>query len=203
MRAPVRGPRSAQGGLTLIELTVAMTIFAVLGYSLMSALSLSNNSRAAVENMVEENEELRAGAGAVTNDLRVSSDARIDIAELADENHEVTVQLPIAIGGVLDWGVPAHEIGAPEATDHQDWVVRYTVTTGVDEHGAPERALVRQLVDAAGEVQKAEELVHGLTKGSDASPGFRVEKTGDVWEVTLSTEKGAGKKEVFHVHSRN
>jgi prepilin-type N-terminal cleavage/methylation domain-containing protein len=200
----VRPPlRTARSGLTLIELTVAMTIFAVLGYSLMSALSLSNNSRAAVEGMVEENEELRAGAGAVTDDLRVSSDARIDIAELADENHEVTLQLPIVIGGVLDWGVPAHAVGAPGATDHQDWVVRYTVSTGVDEHGAPERALVRQLVDAAGLVQKQEELVHGLTKGSDASPGFRLEKTGDVWEVTLSTEKGAGKKEVFHVHSRN
>lgn len=195
----------AQGrsGLTLIELTVAMTIFAVLGYSLMSALSLSNNSRAAVEDMVEENEELRAGAGAVTDDLRLSSDARVDIAELADENHEVTIQLPIVIGGALDWGVPAHEVGAPGATDHQDWVVRYTVATGTDEHGEVERTLVRQLVDSAGEVQKQEELVHGLTKGSDASPGFRLEKTGEVWEVTLSTERGSGKKEVFHVHSRN
>jgi prepilin-type N-terminal cleavage/methylation domain-containing protein len=198
-------PRAPLGrrGLTLIELIVALTIFTVLAYSLMSALSLSNNSRAAVENMVEENEELRAGVGALSEDLRLSSEARITITELADENHQLELQLPIVVGGALDWGVPGNQLPTPGAVAEQDWLVRYTVD--VDPGGAdgPERTLVRQVVDDAGKIVAEEVLVHDLTKGTSASPGFHIEETGEVWEVTLSTDKGAGKSEVFHVYSRN
>jgi prepilin-type N-terminal cleavage/methylation domain-containing protein len=194
---------SARRGLTLIELTLALTIFTVLGYSLLCALSLSNNSRAAVESMVEENEELRAGAASLAADLRLSSDSRIDVAELPEAYQEVTVQLPIVVGGVLDWGVPGRALAAPRAADHQDWVVRYTVAAGQGPAGAHVRTLVRQIVDDAGEVQEERPLVHGLAPGDGVPPGFRVEKSGDVWEITLSTEGGAGKTEVFHVHPRN
>jgi prepilin-type N-terminal cleavage/methylation domain-containing protein len=192
-----------RAGLTLIELMVALTIFSVLGYSLLSALSLSNNSRAAVENMVEENEELRAGAGALSEDLRLSSESRIAITSLADENHQLSLQLPIVVGGDLDWGVPGSDFSAPGAADQEDWLVRYTVK--VDPGGAdgPTRSLVRQILDDAGTIHEQQTLVHDLTQGTDTSPGFHVEKTGEVWEVTLSTDKGAGKSEVFHVYSRN
>jgi len=204
----VRNPQSprpprARRGLTLIELTLALTIFSVLGYSLMSALTLSNNSRAAVESMVEESEQLRSGARALTADLRISSEAHVAIAELADGNHELSLQLPITVGGELGWGVPARALETAGEADHEGWTVRYTVIVDADAEQGMQRSLVRQIVDGAAEVKKADVLVQGLTKGSDASPGFKVELSGDVWEVTLSTEKGAGKREVFHVHSRN
>ena len=190
-------------GLTLIELMVALTIFTVLSYSLMSALSLSNNSRAAVENMATENEELRSGVGALSDDLRLTSESRVAITLLPDENHQVELQLPIVVAGNLGWGVPGSDLSAPGAPDKQDWLVRYTVE--VDPGGAqgPQRTLVRQVVDDTGKIVEGLVLVHDLTKGTSASPGFHIEKTGEVWEVTLSTDKGAGKSEVFHVYSRN
>lgn len=195
--------RPARHGFTLVELAVALTIFTVLGYSLISALRLSDNSRTAVADMVEQNEQLRAGAGDLSDALRLSTESRVTITNLADENHELTLQLPVVVGGALGWGVPASYLSTAGATDQENWSLRYTVIVDAGGTGSGERSLVRQVLDDGGALVDSLVLVKGVLPGDGGMPGFEVEKTGDVWEVTLSLDKGTGKSEVFHVFPRN
>lgn len=199
MKLARRIPARAARGLTLIEITIAATIFTILGYALVSSLKLSEGSRTAVETLATRSREFRAASRAVVDALRVSNDDTVAIAELADENHAVTLSLPVLDGGALAWGVPASAQSGPGAVDQIGANVVFAVAVGAD----GERSLVRRVLRSNGTVQEEETLIRGLSRGDVDPPGFQVVRTGEVWEITISLEDKVGLSEVFHVHTRN
>lgn len=195
------GGSRARSGFTLVETTVALTLFSVVGYVLLLAADTSNKSRRTVMEMAGEGRALRKTNDLLVEELAASSDGRITVGTLGDGNHRLDFMLPIDDGGTAAWGV----LGG--ATPHPGWQVRYTVLGSIAENGELERTLVRQVLDGSGVVQSSASLLAGLRSGTDEPPGFRVVKTGDVWELTLSagqnTQGGSMVREVFHVHARN
>lgn len=206
-RARSSRPRS-RGGFTLLELTIAAGILGVLGYSLSLAVKMSRDSQRTVTRVAQESRTKRESIAQLIQDVRESTDTRITVTVLGDNNHEVTLQQPIEIAGVLGWGVYDRELG-PAAVDwsRTDWSVRYTVRQVVGPAGAPVRQLVRRILDDGFAMQREEVLVEGLRDGNDVPPGFRMVQVGDVWEISLATDgenaNSSGQLSDFHVRPRN
>ena len=184
-------------GMTVVEMSISLMIFAVLGGAVLQTVDLSHDSHSAVADVVADNETLREAAKSLGLDLRLSADTRITVTQLADENHEVTFQVPVLDGNVLSWGVSADYLGLGEG-DEVDWSLRYTV-----EEANGERTLVRQILDDADVLQIEEVIAEGLRSGAEDPPGFQVEQIGDIWEITLSIDGNGVRSEEFHVWMRN
>lgn len=204
-----RVPRaSREAGLSLLEIVIALSIFTTLGLSLYTVVDSARRSHRAVTDGIAENEKLRKAVSGFADELKSTSAALMTITPLADQNDEVTFQLPIEVGGVPVWGVEERAFGGPaENWVRADWSVRYTVEPRPDATGYVNRVLLRQILDDAGDVQLEETVAEGLNPGTAANPGFTVTQAGDMWEVCFSTDGHAtdtnGRKAVFHVATRN
>lgn len=200
------GKRSA--GFTLLESSVALSIFAVVGYGLAVAVDVSKDSQETVLRGVDENRTLRTAVKSLVDEMRVSADAQVSVTALQDGNSRVRFMVPIVVAGAPAWGVYDRRIGSDFVSQNQaGWFVQYTVRNAVGVDGGVDRELVRQVLDGALEVRREDVIADGLRSGNDVPPGFRVAMNGDLWEITLSTVGDragqAGMTQVFHVHTRN
>ena len=123
-------------------------------------------------------------------------------------NHELTFSVPILDGGAPAWGVYDTSLGTdPAQQNRADWSFRYTVREVPAGGGAVDRQLVRQILDDADVGQRETVVLTGLRSGAVVPPGFTVVPTGDIWEITISTESdggaSGGRRMVFHVNTRN
>lgn len=206
--SPRFGTRSRTAGFTLVEVLVALTLFSVLGYSVALAVGVGEQSRTAVADVVDQDQELRAATSALLTDLRATNADHVAIALGADANDSVRLTVPIEVGGAILWGVHERTLGPDAATqDRVDWSVRYRVVDVATGPASVDKELVRELLDAAGVVQRSNVLVHDLRDGAGNPAGFKVVQLGAVWEVTLSTTGARagqpGLRTVFHAQSRN
>ena len=203
-----RSLRTRRAGFTLVEVLVALTLFSVLGYSVALAVGVGEQSGGAVADIVDQDQELRAATTALLDDLRATNADHVAIAPGADANDGVRLSVPIEAGGAIVWGVHERTLGPDAATqDRPGWIVRYRVVDVATGPASVDKKLVRELLDAAGAVQRSNVLVHGLRSGAAAPAGFKVVQLGAVWEVTLSTTGARagqpGMRTVFHAQSRN
>lgn len=201
---PRHGSRRA--GFTVLEVTIAATIFAVLGYVLLRSSEMGHDSHEAVANMIDRSANLRAGRSEITNDLMTASGDSITVTTLADGNHSLTFMMPISVGGVNTWGVYDRSLGSTEDEQNkEDWSLRFTVEEYVID-GEESHGLVRQILDDAGDIQKEELVIQGVHSGG-ATPGFSVVQTGDLWEVQINQvghgEDSTGQGTSFYVLVRN
>jgi prepilin-type N-terminal cleavage/methylation domain-containing protein len=191
-------------GFTLIETTVALTIFAALGYTLSVVVALGKHSQTTITGLTTEDRSLRQATTDLIDDLRNGSDANITVTVLPDGNHQVVFMEPIDLGGVASWGVYDRTVNP---NPMPNWQVRYTVNDQPLGNGLIDKQLVRQVLDDTGVLKKQTVLVDNLMLGTQVPPGFQMVKTGAVWQITLSTqgkvEGKSGIREVFHVQTRN
>ena len=202
MKPTTNAARSAAAGYTLLEIMIALSIFSVLGYALMSALAISSGTQKAVNGASEDNRLLRAVTAQLTNEFRLTRDDLIAITVLADQNHEVTFQLPILVLGAAAWGVPGTDLPGTQTPDAANWSLRYTVAAVV-ENGQQNRRLIRQVLDETQTIRSQEVVADWLRAGNDTWPGFNVVQTGDVWDITLSMTDTTGGRAELHVATRN
>lgn len=208
MKLATRARSRVESGFTLLEMMVAVTVFAVLGYGLAIAVDVGNHSQLTVLRVAAEDRSLRAATTSLIDELRSSSDTTIVITTLADGNQAVRFMLPIDVGGVPSWGVFDRSLGSDAASQNRlGWSLRYTVRSVPTGNGTFNKQLVRQLLDAAQTVQREKVMAEALESGTHVPPGFRMVKVGEVWELTLTSmgqvEGKAGISEVFHVQTRN
>lgn len=204
-RSSLRRSRSA---FTLVELSIALTLFTVLGYGLSLAMQSGGSASSTVSRMTAENGDLRELRNRLAGELEFARDGDIAVTVLADGNHQLNFMVPIDDGAGPDWGVYDTSLGLDTASQNRvDWRFQYTVQVRPLGGGALDRTLVRQIIDDTGVVQREEVLVGGLRSGTDNPPGFSITQAGDLWEVTVSTKRTdgnqGGRRVVFHVHTRN
>lgn len=209
MRPAIQRRGSVGSGFTLLELMVALTIFAVVGYSLVLIIGVGSRSQRTVSRVTSEDKSLRAATLALVDELEASSDATITITALPDGNHQVRFQQPIDDAGTFGWGVYDRTLGTTPATQNRvGWKIQYTVRTVAAATGSTNKQLLRQVLDAANVVQSEKVIAQNLRAGNVVPPGFQMVRNGTVWELTLSLTHQIGHstgiiKEVFHVQTRN
>lgn len=199
--------RSRPPGFSLIEVVMASAIVTILIYAFAGAANMGNNSATVVNQVADENEREREAVSSLLDDFLITSDALIDVVPLADSNHQATFQLPIEVGGNMKWGVWDPDLGPDTASQtKEDWKIRYTVRT-VNIDGENVRVLARQILDETETLQLERFVAERLRSGTETPPGFSVIKSGDMWEIKVSTtgKKSCdpGRKVEFHVWPRN
>ncbi len=189
------------GGFTLLEVAVAAALAAIVGLSVVGLVRSGRDGAEITRQQTMATGSLRKASVLIAEDLEQSQLARMAIVTLADKNHQVTFQRPVAcVGGATTWG--AYDGNA--ATDERlraGCFARYTVIkTG------SRRDLVRQLLAADQSVLRVDTVVRGVASGSAANPGFACVLTGVVWRVTVGlagTSGTNGQSLTFDVALRN
>ena len=199
--------RTAQGGFTLLEMVVSMAYFVVLTYILTSAIQMGHGAHDAVIQGASENEGRRESREVLLSEFKAANSDDMVIEVQADGNDQVTMTQPILVEGNLTWGVSDHAISMdPEECTKEGWFVRYRVDA-VEEDGAVNRRLVRQIIDADEAVHVEEVQAEWLCDGLAEPRGFGIAQAGDLWEVTLTfeseTNDDRGRSSSFHVRTRN
>ncbi len=186
-------------GFTLLEIVVAMAIFAMVGMALKDTVMLSDHSQHEVFQHAGSNRHLREVSRRLLHELGATDADQITVTPLSGGNTEITFPLPIFDAGAPAWGVmePGINGGAPSV----GWQVRYTV----DSTGAAR--LLRQVLDDTQVVQKSEVILEGLAN-DPAAPGFVVVQAGSLWDVSLRLAGSGGLNENgrqanFQVRTRN
>lgn len=190
-----------QRGFSVIEVVIAAALLGVLG---LAAITMTNASRDGARQAhlltVHTERLLRASVG-VREDLEQTATGHMIIATLPDLNHSITLQRPVASGsGAVLWG--AYDPSRPAGERlRADCYTRLTVVAG---DGG--RMLVRQVLDADGNVVHQEVIARGLASGSASTPGLRIVPSGELWRVCigLAAENGRpGESLTFDVALRN
>ena len=197
----------ARSGLSLVELTISLFVFSIVGYSLVGIVQVGRRSTETVSSAAVQLREMRETHSTLSNELQLASDGNILIEDLPDENHQVTFMHRIESGGNLEWGVFDKSLGANDDEQNRvGWSFRYTVSFGLDAEGEASRQLVRQLIDENGDIQDQEVVLDHINAGNALTPGFRVVRAGDMWEVRIGTDSTVGapnQEMMFHVRTRN
>ena len=202
---PSTGRRSS--GFTLLEMVVAMTLFSVIGYTLMSAVRMAHQSHRAVVASTIENGNRRKASTRLIEELASANSASIQVVTGAGVNDSIAFQLPITVAGVKEWGIKEESLSSiPADQSVADWSIRYIVLD-LPWNGELRSSLVRQVLDDLDVVQVQDSIVDGLRSGALNPKGFSVQRVGVMWEVTLTTAGNAngseGRSTVFHVKTRN
>ncbi len=200
--------RTGQSGLSLVEMSIAMSCMALVGYLLSMTMQVSTMTHTTVMQSVSNLESLRNGTGSLRSSLRSASASVITVTTLDSGDSELTLQEPIVVGGEELWGVYELDLGTDDATrTRQNWSIRFTVDIVPEEDGGQRHDLVRQVMDDLGVVQLAETLIWGLYQGDAGDPGFQVLNVGEVWETVIQTagvtNNTKGQSTVFHARTRN
>ena len=200
-----RGTQSS--GFTLLEMIVALTLFSVIGYTLMSAVRMAHQSHSAVVASTIENGNRRKASTRLMDEFTSANSTSIQVVSGAGVNDSVTFQLPITVAGVKEWGIVEESLSSvPAEQSVAGWSIRYIVLD-LPWNGGVRTSLVRQVVDDLDVVQVQDSVVDGLRSGALNPKGFSVEQVGVMWEVTLTTAGNAngseGRSTVFHVKTRN
>lgn len=205
----LRSPRgSGRKGFSLVEVSIAMTLMAVIGYSFVAASDMGNSSFSAVELATAKGRELRAAGGSLVEEFQVSNPDTVDIVVLGNGYPQVTFQQPLIVNGALLWGA-YNPLWGSDADDRNkaDWWIRYTVvnTAAAGEDG--NMTLMRQVLDENDDLIEQDEVVSHLSSSFAANPGFSVVATGDVWEIQVNTEGygegDGGNGGTYNVRMRN
>ncbi len=191
---------SRTSGFTLIELSISTVILAVVGYSVSIAVKMGNDSNSTVMQVASDSRTERKTMSALMDDVRMSSNARITATTDLHGNSLVQIQQPIEVDGGFVWGVRDRRLGGDEASWNQEnWTIRYAV----DANGR----LVRRIVDTNDVTRLEDVLADDVIDGGGGATGFRVVRSGDVWQVNVATRRGASGEVVseteFHVRTRN
>ena len=207
MRGSIHRRSSASSGFTLLEMTVALSLFSVLGYTLMSAVWMAHQSHQAVMTSTVENVNRRKTSARLIDEFASANSNTLTVDSAVGTNDSVTFQLPVTVAGAAVWGIKEQSLSSVPANQSvAGWSIRYTVVQ-LPWNGAQRRSLVRQVIDGVGVVQVQDAVVDGLRSGALNPKGFSVEQAGDLWELTITTEGNAegsgGRSTVFHVKTRN
>jgi len=194
--------RVRRRGFTVLEVTIAVAVFAVLGLVISETIGLAGSSHRTVVGVIENNRQMRDATGMLKEELRLTSEANMTVTVLPDGNSELTLMQPLAVGGAIVWGALNPQQGTtPEQQAAAGWRIRYTVIASADGNGSQ---LVRQLLDDTGAVRRNETIAAALHP--NVNPAFSVVAAGEMWEVTLVTAaytSGGQGREMFHVKPRN
>ncbi|MEZ5975388.1 MAG: prepilin-type N-terminal cleavage/methylation domain-containing protein [Planctomycetota bacterium] len=190
-----------RGGFTLVELMIAASIMGLIGLGLTQGLHLATSTHDQVATRAVTNTNLRASVRNLRNELKSCTEGRIDLANDANGNQILTLQVPVDDGANQGWGVYDRNLGANEAEWNRiGWELRYAV--GNVQGGRGE--LLRQIIDDNGNLVRQTSLADNVLVGPDA--GFLVQQTGEVWQVQLTTQDGSSRapqREEFDVRLRN
>lgn len=205
--APDRARRNC-AGFTILELALASVVMVVLWYSLTEAMSSGTRSQQVLMQAATELAEVRRSNGLLLEDLRATSAETLRLEESEDGTTRLELQHPIRVEGVQTWGVrtPGRALDA-ETNGEPGWSIRYAVSGSTESQAPGPRSLVRQVLDAEGEIQSEQVIVTELDCSNAEKPGFTVTPEGAMWAVHIvqaNDEHGPdGPGTVFHVRTRN
>jgi hypothetical protein len=191
----------SQSGLTVIEIAIASTIFAIVAYAMMAGASMGVRSERAVAQMVVESRALHDTCTRLEEEL--SNAAAEGIVHAVDEKgwSSLEFQMPFMSEAGLVWGVVDRALGSTEEERaREDFRLRYEAIELVD----GSRQLVRRILDDEGDIVHNEIVVPELAVSG--APGFTVTDTGAVWILTIRYAQGSkaqAQEVVLHVTSRN
>jgi hypothetical protein len=214
-----------RAGLSVLEVSVSIGALGVIGYGLVAVMDFGLRSQQTVTAIAANNSHRQEATAQLTRELSSSSDDRITIAELPGGNTALTFQQPIEVNGIATWGVSDDRLALSldEEETFEGWSLCYTVLT---DHswgpGSPlspglaqedpagganvQRTLVRQVLDDQQQVVSTHSVLNNL-RGQTDKPGFRVQRVGDVWEISIATlpsnHNEPSLDTVIHVVARN
>ena len=190
-----------RAGFTLVEIIAALALFGLVGLALSGTVNLASRAQGTVSDSSARNSALQAASVQLREDLRSAAAAGLTITDLTDGNQEITFQVPVEVAGVQGFGAFEPRLGNSEAEQNQPgWFIRYTVA---ENPNGSRRRLVRQVLDAASQVQRQRVLTRGLPADST---GFRLDPAGDMWRVSLTLASQDGSRnwtEELDVRTRN
>lgn len=191
-----------RSGFTLVELAVATLALGSIGYVLTFALKASADSQREITTRASEHRIVRSASRALLDELGSAGEETIVFGKEAHAGAAPTptlrFQLRIEEGGEGAFGVT--HLGVVRT----GWSIVYAIEEPVGASDA--RRLVRRIESEEGVVQSSQIVARGLCAADAEPPGFLVETSGDLWQVTISTEGVGGRtgvEEVFHVRARN
>ncbi len=207
MKSLTPAPQRSRRGVSLLEVLVAASSFAVVAWALVMGATTMRGSHTAVMRGASRNRELRASVQQLERELRASRDDVITITKVPNTNDQLDFQVSLEVAGAPTWGAEFLDPNqTPPLQPMAGWSVRYSVQEAVV-GGSIRRSLVRQILDVADVVQDETTVATGLRAGTDDPRGFEIVQNGDLLIVTLSFEgwtTGAGQRTAeFHVSTRN
>ncbi len=191
-------------GFTLIEVIMAVGIFSVVGLSLTQGVQIAENTHSSVSSQSSSNRDLRDGISLLRDEFKTCQTSSIAINEEFNGNDQLTFQVPVETNPGIGWGAFDRHLGStPAEWNRVGWRICYVVQNNAE--GTP--CLLRQVLDGGGALQRETQIISNVpVNGQQDAPGFTVNETGDVWEVTLKTLAGDGhstRTETFQVQTRN
>lgn len=225
MKIPWQRLLAQRAGLTVLEVSISIGAFGVIGYGLVSVMDFGRRSQQTVVAIADNNSDRQDATAQLVRELSSTSDARISLDELPGGNTSLTFQQPIDVDGAAVWGVadPRLALSFDEDETFEDWSLRYTVQTefknpvgghadlspshaNIQMPSVAVRTLLRQVLNADNEIVSSEIVLNNL-RGEAEKPGFHVQRVGDVWEIRIATLALSNNEPsldtVIHVATRN
>ena len=191
-------------GFTLIEVILSVSIFGVIGMGLSQGVHIAESTHDSVSSETGHNRDMRDSVGVLRDEFKTCQDSSIEVVTTVDGNHQLVFQVPVDSGIGTGWGAYDRKLGSTSAEwNRVGWKICYVVRN--NNQGVS--CLVRQIIDGGGDLQRETEIVSNvLVNGQPEGPGFSVNQTGDVWEVSITTKAGSGhaaRTETFQIQTRN
>ena len=180
--------RARAAGFTLLEMSIATTIFGIAGYGLLQTVRVADQSHESVLESADGTRALREASATILDELRAARAADLSVTTMPDGNSDVRFTTPIEAAGVATWGVHDARLGASEEEQNREgWLLRYAVEAVQQASGNTVRVLVRQVLDDTGAVQR-QDIFLGDLSGTSEIERFVMRPTGDVWEIELAAK---------------
>lgn len=182
--------------MSLVEVTIASTLFAGLGYVLLLSLRVSESSHESVASNADASEELRETASVMREELRSALMSSVSVMSPPGGTSVLTLQTAVrSSGSTPAWGAYDRNLDPdPDACHKAGWSLRYSVASS----GVNQGDLVREILDDAGGIALTETLAHDVNT-------FQVTESGEVWVIQVATtaSDGTSYAEEFDVRTRD